>query len=1092
MNIRVATTLLASAFAVSCGETSQEPASQLNLDRPIDVSFGCYGGMRVTEGQPATVDQDVIVSAQPLSACETRSGARGSEADPIPVPTGQEPLTMQGGIPIPNVAWYGFILQSSTGTVAITQWQTKPSSLFGGEDVSILDADALTPGINGISVGEDPVAITPDRIGCYQVIANGGSCDLTILDIASAVDVQDPDVRVERMTIKNASGADMLARPAAMVGDAPSGDVGFRCPMQATGIAYIAYPACHLVAAVDTSTGTIVAGIDFSSGTPTITDGNVSCPAECGDARGTFTAGVRPTALDLEYDERNLGTRLLIGAENSSQLTLVNIDPTTRLPASLQPVVLEDTTGGTMGVTAVAIGPQIGVGGNDGALNDDIAPGGQFQFIYAIATDDSVRVADVLGANPVECDTNVDPRLIDGENSVRTLSCFPVGDAATPARRANALGPGIRLPGTYHDVVPTSLDIVRSSGAPGTEIVRGPSRLVGYFTIVSASNGSVYIIDIDDDDRNDFKDQGAPLVEQLPLAIAHHLRDAIPDRSLTATIDPDDGPPSVYCDNSAGVGEPDPDSQNGNRGGVRSVGSPTRNVPAGFVAAEKVGELPSIHQVQCTGTNQGAETSRPVSELSFYAPADVRDIVYQDLISLRNESWTMTYEGTLSVDSPDVDVDGPPVRVSQIVVDSTGMRLVDAAKPYCDAGVEDWDIVQMRGCDPQLGDGECPIGYTCFVHPESDITGFGACMLVDEADRLADACKDYLTSSRRYTVGRSSSGELKLLPRKRELRQTPLGGCTDTAQCTALADYAKQLASSAHPADDMTDPSTRRYECRADPDRPPLDGMGETGKRCIEVCDTSSDCSTGAVCREGVCMEGVIPPQSCVNAPQRYEMRAHDAFVLIGSRSGYVHSTIRDAATDRCVRDPAAHPFDIGRVPLEAPACDPTADLRTGRLPDGTFEPNPCMTTIEQVENVPNYTPGTCTLASPTTVTITREAPAIRFRNRGFMIHLVDPTYPGDQTCIKDGLGMLEGVPTVFPNYQLAWRQTAGLTPLTLNAGSQFMKPAYPIKVVRGPTESIWVIDAGDFISTSITEDSTRGKVFRIEAQFLSKITRIE
>lgn len=1077
----IAPALLASAASLvaSCGETTTTPPGQLNLDRPVDVSFACWGGLRLTNGQPATIDQEIVLSAQPIEACNIRSAPR-SASDPTPVPPGQESLTTAGGAPVPVAAWYGFILQSAPGTVALAQWATKPSSLFAGGDVTVLDTDILTPGKNGISVGEDPVAITTDKIGCFELVANAGSCDMTSVDIGTALDLSDPDVTVNRVPIKNAAGVEMRARPAAMVGDAPGGTIGNACPATPTGIVYVAYPACHLVAAIDSADGTIVAGIDYSSGTPTITDGNVSCPAECGGG-GTFTAGIRPTTLDLEQDPRNNATRLLIGADNSSQLTLVNLGADS-LPASLQPIPLEDTQGGAMGVTAVAIGPQIGTGGSAGTINDDIAAGGDFQFVYAIATDDSVRVADILNVN-AECDTNVDPRLIDNVTSVRDLSCFPVGNAATPARRANARGPGIHLPGAYHDVVPTSIDIFRAAELTPDTRDTGPTKLVGYFAMVSASNGSVYIIDVDDDDRQDFKDQGAPLTVQLPLAIAHHLRDAIPFRSARAEETVTENDVQITRD-ICGTNGPDPDAQSGNAGGVRATANPTRNVPAGFVAAEKVGELPSIRQVLCTG----ADTDRAVSELAFAAPDDVRDLVYQDLIALRDETWTMTYEGTLSVDSADTDVDGPPIRVSQVAIDELGMHLVDTAKPYCDAGVEQWDVVQMRGCDPQLGDGQCPIGYTCFVHPNSQVQGLGACLLDDEADRLAEACKDYLTSSRRYTVGRSSSGELRLLPRKRQLSTSPLDGCTDTEQCTQLADYAKKLASSSHPSADTTEPNARSYECRADPDRPPLDGAGQTGKRCIEVCEDSSDCSTGAVCREGVCMEGVIPPQSCVNAPQRYELRAHDAFTLIGSRSGYVHSTIRDAATDRCVRDPAAHPFEIGRVPLQAPACDPTADLRTGRRPDGTFEPNPCSTTIDQVENVPNYVAGTCDLADPTTVNITRAAPAIRFRGRGFMIHLVDPTYPGDNACIKDGLGTLLSVPTVFPNYQIAWRQTAGLSPLTLPS----VQPAYPSKVIRGPQNSVWVIDEGDFNESSATLPRTKGRVYRSEVQSLTTVNLLQ
>ena len=44
------------------------------------------------------------------------------------------------------------------------------------------------------------------------------------------------------------------------------------------------------------------------------------------------------------------------------------------------------------------------------------------------------------------------------------------------------------------------------------------------------------------------------------------------------------------------------------------------------------------------------------------------------------------------------------------------------------------------------------------------------------------------------------------------------------------------------------------------------------------------------------------------------------------------------------------------------------------------------------------------------------------------------------------------------------------------------------MKTIIGPTESVWVIDEGDFLSTSIVTPSTRGKVFRIEGQVITTI----
>ena len=1054
----------------ACGDSSSNPPSQLNLDRPIDIAFACYGGLRITNGAAAKPDDPIVISAQPAAACDIRSGAH-EPGTPQPAPIGQEDLGVVGGA-LPAVAWYGFILQSGPGTVAIAQFGTKPSSSFAGGDVLVLDADPLTPGKNGISVGEDPVAIATDKAGCYEVIANAGSCDLSALDISTALDV-DPDVRVNRIKVKNASGQEFKAKPVAMVGEPGGGIIGASCSATPSGLVYVAYPKCHLVAAVETSTGTIVGGIDFSGAMPVMTTGNVSCPDECGGGSGTFTAGTRPVTLDLELDPRTDVRKLVIGSDNSASIAVVELGSDS-LPLSVRQIALENTTG-ALGVTNVALSPQIGMGGAGHMINDDIAGGGQFQFVYAVATDDTVRVADVLTLNR-ECDTQVDPRLINNEMSVTQLSCFKVGDPATPRRRPGAKGPGIEL---FADALPTSVEVFKSQEIVNDPRLPSPPKLVGYFGVITATNGGSFVFNVDDDDYGDFRNPGLPLQVQLPLAIAHQLRDALLFRDARATTEDENHVTHPLC-NTLG---PDPDAQSGNVGGARSTGSPTRNVPAGTLAPERVPELPYIHQLLCTGSDE----TRPVSELGFAAPEPVRDLVYPDLRALREETWTLTWEGSLSLDKGDAAIDGPPVRVGQMFVDGSGFRMEDKSKVFCDTGVEQFDIVQLRGCDPSIGDAECPLGYKCYVHPNSQVAGLGACMLVDEADRLADACKDFLTSSRRYTVNRTESGEITLLPRKHVLPATPLDGCTDDVQCEALADYAARNATPAQPGDAQTTVDPHKYVCAIDTERAPLNGAGQTGKRCIESCAQTSDCTTGRICQNKTCMEGVTPPQACVNAPQRYELRAGEAFTMVGARSGYVHSTILDSASGKCVKDPAASPFDLGRIKLNPPACDPGADLRTGLLPSGAYDANPCALAVEQTELVPNYIGDTCALAETTTKIETRQAPAIRVHTRGPTFNLVDPYYPGDQKCIRDRKGTLGKVPLVFPGYQVAWRQTGGFAPLLLP-----IAPSFPIKVTRGPQQSVWVIDEGDYLSTSVTQPSTRGKVFRLEIQALGQVNLLE
>jgi hypothetical protein len=426
------------------------------------------------------------------------------------------------------------------------------------------------------------------------------------------------------------------------------------------------------------------------------------------------------------------------------------------------------------------------------------------------------------------------------------------------------------------------------------------------------------------------------------------------------------------------------------------------------------------------------------------------------------------------------------VRESALAVDASGMRLDDATRPFCDAGVEPFDQVQLRGCDPGLGDQDCPIGYTCFVHPQSQVAGLGACMLSSEADRLATACKEFLTSIRRYTVGTATNGELVLLPRKHHLRSEPLDGCDLAADtCQQIADYDIQLDNPANPRDLADTHDKAKWACMVDDTRP-AKAAGKGG--CVETCQQDSDCIAGLVCDGGTCMEGVLPPQACVNAPQKYELRGHDAFTVVGTLSGYVHPIIADA-TGKCVKDPNAGPNLLGRIPLTAPPCGQVADRRTGALVGGGFAPNPCQedTTDATIEPPPPTADNLCGVGNNTYDKM-RATTGIWFRNRGLSFDLVDPTYPGDKSCTQDRLGNgLGNLPIAFTGYQLSFRVTAGFVPLALP-----IQPSFPVKVVRGPGQSSWIIDEGDYLSITLGIPSTLGKVFRVEAQSIGIINLLE
>ncbi len=166
------------------------------------------------------------------------------------------------------------------------------------------------------------------------------------------------------------------------------------------------------MAAIDAATGRAVASIRFAAdGTATLGDGELSCPRECG-ARDPIVDGARPTSLDIVRDERVGTQKLAIGVANRPVVTVVTLSAT-GLPATVSQVDLD----GDVGVTDVALSEQITMGGKTG-INDGAA-GTDAQFVYAVASDSTVRVAEVLVANR-ECDTQVDPRyLLDREQQRR-------------------------------------------------------------------------------------------------------------------------------------------------------------------------------------------------------------------------------------------------------------------------------------------------------------------------------------------------------------------------------------------------------------------------------------------------------------------------------------------------------------------------------------------------------------------------------------------------------------------------------------------------------------------------------------------------
>ncbi len=1000
------------ATAAGCSSETTPPVIR-NLDRPSEVAFACFGDMRLEGG-------DVVTTAQPMASCLAGTG----EEDLIP----------------PRV--YGFVLQGSRGTAAVVEADTQ----------AVLDSDPLTPGKNSVPITTLPVGMAADRSGCFMMTASASSCDLAALDVTSALDL-DAAARISRYPITNAAGDVMRAKPRTVVAGAQDETIGLACPSGPTGQLYVAYPACHTVAVVDAASGQIQAGIQFDQdGNATVTDGAIECPSECGDVSGSSSAllggpdagpdggvpdggvpdgGVpdagppttddtapRPVGLHLGADGR-----LYVASENSPIVTIIELDAKTGLPAATSSVRLD----GDVGVTALSVSPLVQPGGATGAPNGP----GSVRYLYAVATDRTVRVVDLLAT--IECDTQVDPRYLYGQRNLEFLSCIPVNGAETPPRRPGARSPGIHMP-----LDERPLDVAFGA-VPGAAAPPAGIAMSGTFAFITTSRGNVYIANVDDDNYPDFDpavDQGVefPAVATVALALPHQLRDLGNNRGVEPT--------------SCGEVAADPFALS-----PRLAESPSRVFSEGRIAQEKLHLLPSMRQVECTT----GDTSASVPELSFAAPLAMRELNFPDWFGVRSQpqDWTVIYEGLLSRDTLGSDVDGPPTRSGTMTVDGYNVHLIDPAGSLCQLGVEPFDAVRLVGCDPQQGDGQCGLGETCFIHPDAPVSvTSGICLPADRAESLAAPCRDFLITRRQYSAASVSGDRVTLIPRKRVLRTTPIDGCTSDDQCEVMADVERRLPDPTHPAAEdplPAEPVDYQWVCRPEPTRAP------GPDRCVMACETSDQCEEGHTCLAGYCYESTLPSQECVQAVQRYEVRASDAFVAMSPRDGYLHNRYRDEKTGECrtrdpETDPLFNPLQVSRVPLRPPAC----------VGDGMTDlwPNPCSVDLEQFEAYTPFEPqGSDCVGGDDTDLRSRTVKALRLQNQAFRFHLVDVATTGDENCNGDRAGDLPPFSAVYTGFELDFTVIGGVQPMIVPFPQQ---PAFPIRIQPAPGGRLWVLDEGD------------------------------
>jgi hypothetical protein len=947
---------------VACG-TEATPPTVFHLDRPSDVGFACLGGL----GTPA-----------PLSACAKDIEGKGQ--------------------------LYAFVLQSHTGEALAYK--------LLADSTEVVDSEPLGPGAVGIPVGKRPVEIGTLADGTQMIVANQGSCDLALIDVAKATQ-QEPGV-VTRREVKTTAGT-IAARPTSLVAASTLRGTATTCATPGACPVYVAYPGCHVVVAVDPLDGQVLKGVRFPAGNVApeiIAATQVSCAAECGALAGNSGPGLSPRVLALDSDDG----RLFVGAGDSSSLYVVTLGADD-LPSAVDTVALE----GAGGLRRIS------------ASGDVVSDFGTRRYVYAVGEDQAVHVVDVsLGLAAKECDTQVDPRYLrdrsDAERSCVSIGAFP--------RRPLARGPAIRLP---RDEVPLDVGFLRGDQAlkpikddsGNLNLERpSPSVLSGAFAVITAESsfgsglrGRAYFINLWDENYRASlafdANRGGSLAKKefLPRLYAHQLRDGV----FARDVEP---PLCLETYDGAKADQVGPS-------GLAALPAFSSTAVVNFKGTTGNESFsPMLHREVCTQVLTSADPLvkpttlyYPVFELSPGAPAAVRDLAVTDMTQVHDEKWTVAWEGRL-----DTFDDGV------VTPEAGGFDLFHPAGAFCEAGLEDGDIVEILGC---ASDGDCGVSEVCYVHPDAPATGtrgsaLGMCFPRDGAAELSAECRDLLVTHRRYTALNVRSDHVVLAPRFDMFAGTPAEGCTDDAQCNALAG------------------TTNAWTCVQDP------ALG-SGKHCVRACTEGAptlSCDPGSVCAKGLCVEGPLAPALCLAPLQRISLRAGLAYTLSGATptqasfpsTGALYRRVRNPATGVCEQDLLASPLLVGRFRRDEPTCASTD-------PRAVDFHNPCAVLLEEpIGGV-----------QTDQALATRTSHGVRVSTPGFTVHIAD-------VLVTHASGAVFS--PAPDDYFFSFIVTAGYVPraeplagvLTDDNTSRLVSEgaSLPLRVRSSPEGALWIVDVSD------------------------------
>lgn len=1072
---------------LSLGACGSDPirTTTLNLGRPAALALACLGRSAAGSAPEGRALAQCAASADtggtaPASLFGLVANAGRGDVALFVASSSSEPL-----LDLDANAGFGFVpvgaqpsdLQaSSDGCRAV-------SANEGSCDLAVLDLPALVVAACASTV-RPPAELT--RVCPTQTASTA----------AGAV----------RRVVPHTSAGALLARPRELrlvpVADAAAGGASASCASPQASRAYVTFPGCNLVAEIDLISGRLLQGLVLTPNGFELTS-EPRCPRECtphGEGLGLrdggavaapdarLDAGVGDDAAaspradggpDAAGASRDAGlSDASAGFGDASRRDAATVGATTETTApagrGVRPMGLaltEDgrrlfvSSAGANYVTVIDLGSTGGFGTprrialegqGAGTTRLRLSPPTRRlgRFLYALAQDHSVRAISVERER--ECEMNLDLVRVDESVPLAQAGCFAVEDG--PPRRVGATGPGL----TIGRLVPRDVAFVQvpastSSSATTASNATGPlaTPLRGIFALVAYSDGSVVLVDIEDDN---FIDAAGSPVSRLHLP--HRLRNE--QQGLTEIG------PSAQVTTISGVGS----------GGVPVV-------------------------IQTLGGRALANDGITLRAPGETVPADWR-LIYEPSLLTRVSGQLLLRGSELVLDDRGVDLCALGVhgrseqqgRVEQHgdLLALLGCRNDDdcpsdqlCRKPVAqqtDTGLcldRERQDEQFRQCSPWLrGAREFLVRQARAGELVVDVLPVERQPVVKQTVQPVGGCRDNEDCAPDFVCAL----EDRPVPERPELslnrgecfrvgcapQGTPPIRCAEGEFCTSPLGGGPPVCSAVPPPIDPL-PEERARACSVDADcRPATDQLDRPCQQPADCADAATECrrvssqATSKTCVDRGWRCSALPglpgrclrPSPCFAALQRYEVRAGRSFVL-----GGFSRWSADPGTGLCRNDPARDPLLENRLPLAGANYPLLTGPRCRRSP-GPFEtpePNPCLDRLADQ----SYTGYSEKQSEQASANVTEPAPAtvLRFSNPQLGLNL------GLSHLADRALNSASSTTTVLRE-QPPLPQRGLTIALTLrNAFSPFVvasstaQLALPAALVTGPDGYVYVVDSG-------------------------------